>query len=134
MISVRLDSAVPIAEQILLNIRQLIAAGRLLPGDELPTVRQLAADLGINLNTVARGYRELENAGLVSTVRGRGTQVTASAEIARGSLKDVRARVAAGMREGLTNAKLAGMERDEVERTLSRLMDEFWPENPARKE
>ena len=69
MLSVRLDSPVPIGEQILAGIRALIALGTLNPGDELPPVRQLAGDLGVNLNTVARAYRALESDGLVRTAR-----------------------------------------------------------------
>lgn len=128
MLTIRLDSPVPIAEQILAGIRRLIAGDRLRPGDELPTVRQLAADLGVNLNTVARGYRALEDAGLVSTVRGRGTQVTASAEIARGTAKETRERLAARLRDALADAKLAGLDREAVEKMVGALLDEFWEE------
>jgi len=127
MIRVRLDSPIPIGEQILQGIRRLIAAGDLAPGDELPTVRQLAADLGVNLNTVARGYSALEDAGLVRSIRGRGTRVTAAAETNRGSRADLRRRVAARLAEGLADAKLASLDRDEVERLLDELVEDYWP-------
>ena len=66
-------------EQIRLRIAALAAAGDLPAGTKLPPVRQLATDLGVAANTVARAYRELEHAGLVAT-RGRaGTVVTARA-------------------------------------------------------
>ena len=55
----------PIYRQIVDQLRQLLAAGTLRPGDPLPSVRQLAADLGVNLNTVAIAYRELAGEGLV---------------------------------------------------------------------
>lgn len=66
-------SGVPIYVQIMDQIKHLVAAGSLNPGDQLPTVRQLAADLRINFNTVARAYRLLDHEGLISTQQGRGT-------------------------------------------------------------
>jgi DNA-binding transcriptional regulator YhcF (GntR family) len=73
------DSPVPPYEQVRLRIAALAAAGDLPAGTKLPPVRQLATDLGLAANTVARAYRELEHAGLVET-RGRaGTVVTARA-------------------------------------------------------
>lgn len=59
--------------QIMDQIRLAIANGELKPGDQLPTVRQLAADLQINFNTVARAYRLLDEKGIISTQHGRGT-------------------------------------------------------------
>ena len=73
------DAAVPPYEQVRTQIAELAAGGVLVAGSKLPTVRQLAADLGLAANTVARAYRELEQAGLVET-RGRaGTVITARA-------------------------------------------------------
>lgn len=72
-------AATPPYEQIRLRIAALAADGTLAAGFRLPPVRSLAADLGVAVNTVARAYRELEQAGLVET-RGRaGTVVTARA-------------------------------------------------------
>ena len=65
----------PIYIQIVEQIRQRVARGDMNPGDQLPTVRQLAADLRVNFNTVARAYRMLDEAGLISTQHGRGTYV-----------------------------------------------------------
>jgi GntR family transcriptional regulator len=66
---------VPIYIQIVEQIRHLVASGQLNPGDQLPTVRQLAAELRINFNTVARAYRILDEADLISTQQGRGTYI-----------------------------------------------------------
>ena len=66
----------PIYEQIIRQLRHLLASGRLKPGDELPPIRALAEDLLVNPNTVARAYRELESAGLFDTRRGAGTRVS----------------------------------------------------------
>jgi GntR family transcriptional regulator len=65
----------PIYAQLHRSIRAAIAAGRLNVGDKLPTVRQLAVDLRINANTVAKVYGELERAGVLATQRGIGTFV-----------------------------------------------------------
>ena len=70
----------PIYRQIVDQLRQLLAAGTLQAGDPLPSVRQLAADLGVNLNTVAIAYRELAGEGLVEIKHGRGARVTADRE------------------------------------------------------
>ena len=69
-IQIEAASRVPIFAQIVRQVRYLIAAGRLRPGEELPAIRNLADRLVINPNTVARAYRELEAAGVLET-RGR---------------------------------------------------------------
>lgn len=65
----------PPFEQLRRQLAELISAGVLAPGDRLPPLRQLAADLGLAVGTVARTYRELERAGLVRSRRGGGTRV-----------------------------------------------------------
>jgi GntR family transcriptional regulator len=75
---IRLDhrSGVPAYRQIIDQVLGGIAAGSLKPGDQLPTVRQLAVDLAINPNTVVRAYRELEIREVLATQQGTGTFVT----------------------------------------------------------
>jgi len=65
----------PIYEQLVAQIKHMIASNTLNPGDQLPTVRQVAADLRVNFNTVARAYRLLDEAGIISTQHGRGTYI-----------------------------------------------------------
>src|SRR6476646_9437019 len=74
----RLDAAsgVPFYRQIIEQVLLAVADGRLKPGSQLPTVRQLAVDLSINLNTVAKAYREMEIRGIVETQQGTGTFVS----------------------------------------------------------
>lgn len=71
----RLDgnSGVPVYRQIIDQVRGGIALGALRPGDQMPTVRQLAVDLSVNPNTVVRAYRELELGGLLDSNQGTGT-------------------------------------------------------------
>ena len=77
----RLDPSAPdpLHRQIVDQIRHLVATGRFSPGQRLPPVRALAAQLGVNINTVARSYLELERAGVVSSAVGRGTFVAEGA-------------------------------------------------------
>ena len=72
------DDPTPPYEQLRRQLGDLIAAGRLGPGDRLPPLRQLAGDLGVAVDTVARSYRELEQEGLLTSRRGGGTRVAES--------------------------------------------------------
>ena len=67
---------VPIYQQIITQIKHMVASKRLRPWDEVPPIRVLAEQLLINPNTVARAYRELEAAGLLASRRGSGTRVS----------------------------------------------------------
>ena len=77
ILDLKLDfrSGLPIYTQIVEQISHMLATGDLKPGDQLPTVRQLATDLRVNFNTIARAYRLLDEAGLISTQQGRGTYI-----------------------------------------------------------
>src|SRR5450756_1132281 len=66
---------VPVYLQIIQLVRNGVALGTLHPGDQLPTVRELAVKLAVNPNTVAKAYRDLEREGMVETVSGKGTVV-----------------------------------------------------------
>ena len=74
----RLDlrSGVPVYRQLIDQVMAGKASGSLQPGDQLPTVRQVAVDLSINPNTVARAYREMEIRGVLETQQGTGTFVS----------------------------------------------------------
>jgi GntR family transcriptional regulator len=72
-IEVNFRSGVPIYVQIMDQVKHMVATGEIKPGDQLPTVRQMAADLRVNFNTIARAYRLLDEAGIISTQHGRGT-------------------------------------------------------------
>jgi GntR family transcriptional regulator len=72
-IQINFRDHVPIYIQLMEQIKHMIASGELQPGEQLPTVRQLAADLRVNFNTVARAYRLLDEESIISTQHGRGT-------------------------------------------------------------
>lgn len=114
-------SPVPIYAQLERSIRAAVASGALRAGDQLPTVRQLAVDLRVNANTVARVYAELERAGVVSTQRGRGTFVrpgTPPAPPARQRERELRALVDRTLAEA---AALGIPARDLVRHLQSRI-------------
>jgi len=71
-----LGSGVPVYRQLIDQVLGAMAAGALAPGDQIPTVRQVAVDLSINPNTVVRAYRELEIRGTLETQQGTGTFVS----------------------------------------------------------
>ena len=75
-IHISLDDGVPIYLQIVNQIRYLVASGRLTSGEQLPPVRKLAEQLLVNPNTVARAYRELESARVLSSRQGAGVYVS----------------------------------------------------------
>jgi DNA-binding transcriptional regulator YhcF (GntR family) len=99
MITIEAGSPIPPFEQVRSQLASQIAEGLLVAGTRLPTVRQLADDLGLAVNTVARSYRELEASGMVET-RGRGgTVVTTGGDTARESLLAAAQRYASLARE-----------------------------------
>jgi|SRR5581483_3359289 len=105
--------ATPIYAQLDRGLRAAIAARRLRPGDQLPTVRQLAIDLKINANTVARVYGELERAGVIETRRGVGSFIAASPDVARPP-DERRRRLEAFATRVLAEAAAAGFTIDDV--------------------
>ncbi|SMY12293.1 GntR family transcriptional regulator [Brevibacterium jeotgali] len=124
-LTVDLDDSTPPYEQIRRGIVTRVASGSLLAGDRLPAIRALAADLGVAVNTVARAYRELEEAGIVTTRRGAGTRISEgfdTADLPTGSgldpaVETYAAEVVATARDrGLPLAQLVVAVRDAIER------------------
>jgi GntR family transcriptional regulator len=122
VIKVDATSFVPIYEQIKQEIGRLAATGRLKAGDPLPSIRDLAASVIVNPNTVARAYRELEQEGIIATQQGRGSVV---AERARPDAERVlRAHLGRVMDEAVAEARRFDFDddaiRDLVEERLRR--------------
>ena len=110
--------ATPIYAQLERGLRAAIATGRLRPGDQLPTVRQLAVDLAVNANTVARVYSALERAFIIETRRGVGSFVRATPDQAQPPReRDKRLRTFAT--RVLADASAAGFGLDEVIKALT---------------
>jgi len=103
----------PIYAQLERGLRAAIATGRVRPGDQLPTVREMAVDLRVNANTVARVYAELERAGVLETRRGVGSFVSATPAQAHPPREHDR-RLRSFVMRVLADADAAGLTIDEV--------------------
>jgi GntR family transcriptional regulator len=99
----------PIYQQVVDEIKALIARGELREGTALPPVRQVAADLGVNLNTIATAYRELQREGLIIVRHGAGAVVSSST--AQEKTDD---ELRKPLRAALTQLVLAGLPRAEI--------------------
>lgn len=113
VVSIDQRDPTPIYAQLERGLRAAIATSRLRPGDQLPTVRQLAVDLEINANTVARVYAELERAGVIETKRGVGSFISATPEQAHPRREHDR-RLRAFATRVLADAEAAGFTINDV--------------------
>jgi len=110
-------SSVPPFEQVRSQLNEAISAGELKPEDQLPTVRRLAADLGLAVNTVARAYRELELAGIIETRGRNGTFVAGALSPKKATGARLAASLAQRMRDlGMGDAEMLAIFRNEIER------------------
>lgn len=99
----------PIYQQVVDEIKALIARGELKEGEQLPPVRQVASDLGVNLNTIATAYRELQREGLITVRHGAGALVSSR----KGSAKSDE-ELRKPLRAALTQLVLAGLPRNRI--------------------
>jgi GntR family transcriptional regulator len=109
LITINPDDQRPIYQQVVDAIKALIARGELTEGVSLPPVRQVAADLGVNLNTVAAAYRELQGEGLLSIRHGSGAVVTSRTAAGKDEEK-----LRTPLRTALTQLILAGLSRRQI--------------------
>lgn len=123
--TVRVDttSPVPPYEQIRTQLAALIGGGHLPEGERLPTVRQLAADLGLAAGTVARAYRELEAASLIHTRRAAGTRVAPPPAHTPRPTPTARAELAALADRFTTQARALGADGAAVEAAVRDALD-----------
>ncbi len=119
--SIQPDGPVPIYEQIVAQIIYGVAAGSLEAGSFIPSVRELAEQLLVHPNTVARAFQELEREGVVTPRRGRGMEVTAGAPATCRAKRQelVRARIRQALREAAASVLSPEEIRDLVEQELA---------------
>ena len=110
--AIEFSDGLAIYEQIVRQVKYAVAGGALKPGELVPSVRELARELAINPNTVARAYRELQGDRVLETVRGTGLEVaTGAAERCRNErIKLIRAR----LKQVLAEAKRSGLDAAEL--------------------
>ena len=119
VVSIDPHDPTPIYAQLERGLRAAIVTNRLRPGDQLPTVRQLAVDLQVNANTVARVYAELERSGVIETRRGVGSFITAAGRLEARPAEEKARSLRGFVTKVLADAAAAGFTLDEVLTTLS---------------
>jgi len=125
LITVDLRSRKPIYEQLVDNIRHMILSGEMKPDEQLPSVRALASELGINPNTIQKAYNELERLGAVYSLKGRGNFVAGdTAALGRDALREIESGITALLRQ----AKENGTPRGDVEARLTAMVDAVYGE------
>ena len=110
MINVNFRDPRPIYEQVKEGFRQLILSGALAADEKMPSVRELAAGLAINPNTIQRAYRELEQEGYICSVPGRGSFVLERSEAAAARRKELLGE----LDECVRQLRMLGMSEDEI--------------------
>jgi GntR family transcriptional regulator len=130
-ISVDLESEVPVYRQIADEIRALVARDLIAAGEELPSVRQLGAMLGVNLNTVAKAYRLLAEEGLIDLKQGASARVT-TAERPQAVLR-LDPEVERKLHEVFSRWVLRGAEREQIEALLDESLESFFRAAKRRK-
>lgn len=108
---VDLGSDVPVYQQMIEGLKRDLALGLVLPGERLPSVREMAAITALNPNTVARAYQEMERLGLIETRRGRGTFVALSPPF---KMEAAKKRIEELVEKILIEATNAGMDKEEL--------------------
>jgi GntR family transcriptional regulator len=119
---------VPIYLQVIDQVKRSVALGVLVAGEQLPTVKQLALDLTINPNTVAKAYRELERDGVIETAAGRGSFVRGNgvAETTKAAATDVARDAFEG---AVREAKSIGLSAEEIRKLASAAIDRWFRED-----
>ena len=114
MLVIDLQSPIPLEEQIRTRIRERIALGELREGDALPSSRQLARDLTVHWNTVARAYRRLQEEGLLVVGRGRGVVVGSSDRRPARPNSEAKRRLAEKLDSIFADSRLLGLSKGEL--------------------
>ena len=120
MIVIDHNSKTPVYEQIKVQILSLITSGALSPGDKLPSLRTLAADLSLNFNTIKKVFAQLESDGVIITVQGKGCFVADTAK----DYPAVLDRAEAALKEAVAVARASGVSRETAERILAEIFEE----------
>jgi GntR family transcriptional regulator len=113
LIRVDPSSEAPIFEQLAASVRAEVARGSLVPGDRLPSAREVSEALEVNIHTVLHAYQELRDEGLVDLRRGRGAVITDQASSHSELLNSVQSLVAEARRLGIAPATVAALVREE---------------------
>lgn len=126
-------TGVPIYLQLIDQVKRSVALGVLAPGERLPTVKQLATELTINPNTVARAYRDLERDGVIETSVGRGSFVRGNSAV--DTVTQALTSVAAdALTRVVREAKSMGLDRDIVHHLFDQALERWYPSNDVKEQ
>ena len=120
VLSLDLQSRRPIYEQLVQGLMELISMGVLAPDTQLPSVRSMARDLGINPNTVQKAYQELERNGITYSVAGKGSFIAKNQNANEVLLHQSVEKIKSAVREG----RRAGMDRAQVDAAVEQAFEE----------
>ena len=136
MLQIDFRSGLPIYTQIVNQVQAQVVSGILKPGDQLPTVRALAEELRVNFNTIARAYRILDEARIISTQQGRGTYITeipppnVSEKLRRETLEALTQRyISEAMRLDFSTSEIRQMVSEQLKATTANVHPEASSQN-----
>lgn len=118
MILIDVKSRQPIYEQLYNGIVRLSALGAMLPGEQLPSVRSLAQELGVNPNTVQKAYQLLERDGLIVSAPGKGSFLADQG----GKLNEKRLKAKETLKQAVTDALASGMSDEEIRSSVETIL------------
>ena len=118
--SINIRSSVAVYVQIENQVQFAIASGRLKPGDQLPSVREMSERVGVNPNTIAKAYRDLEVMGYLYTRRGMGVYIGKGVDSK--CREDCRKSIVSHLHEVIAEAKAAGIEPEELKRIVQKCL------------
>ncbi len=119
------SSGLPIYRQIMDQVCALVAGGRLAPGDLLPSVRQVAAELQVNMMTISKAYARLEAEGVIERVRGKGMRVRPLS--ARGSLAERRRELRPLVEQAVIRGKQLQLDHAQIMEVVKSVLKEHQP-------
>ena len=111
MIQLDLRSRLPIYEQLVEKIKELIVKGILQSDEQLPSVRTLASELTINPNTIQKAYRELEREGYIYSIKGRGSFVSSNVDVVDNEKKET---LKVEIKKNITEAVFLGIKKQDI--------------------
>ncbi|MBP8819536.1 MAG: GntR family transcriptional regulator [Syntrophomonadaceae bacterium] len=116
-------SSTPIYQQVVDGVKELVARGILVPGERMPTVRELAVELSLNPNTIAKAYQKLEQEGIIETMRSRGTFVAGRTEVLDKEM--AREQLEGLVEKVLVEAYHLGLNREDIKQLFEESLDNW---------
>ena len=116
-------SSTPIYQQVVDGVKELVARGILIPGERMPTVRELAVELSLNPNTIAKVYQRLEQEGIIETMRSRGTFVAGRMKVL--NMEAAEQQLASLVERVLVEAYHLGLNREDIKQLFEESLDNW---------